>query len=230
MNQNRQQGPAPVHRMPGIGPSNQEIAEVLEQMAELFVRLKETNPYRVRAYLVAAETIRACREPLFSVYGRGGRQALEAPPGIGSALASHVASYLETGRVGLQDRLMVAADPVALFATVPGIGPALAARIAGELGLRTLGELERAVHDGRLAAIEGMGPRRLEALRLQLNSILSRAARKAGPARPAERRQHDRRRAGRWPGGALAQGRVARVPGGASREQNPAGWRRRYRP
>src|SRR5690606_20074097 len=65
-----------------------------------------------------------------------------------------------------------------LLAGVPGIGEALSRRIVRELGVTTLTALEKAVQDGRLAALEGFGPRRLEGLRLQLNSILHRAARR----------------------------------------------------
>ena len=46
------------------------------------------------------------------------------------------------------------------------------------MGVRSLAELERAAHDGRLAAMSGVGPRTVEAIRLQLNSILNRSARR----------------------------------------------------
>ncbi|MEM1055041.1 MAG: helix-hairpin-helix domain-containing protein [Bacteroidota bacterium] len=162
---------------PALGPTNTELADVLGQMAELLVRRGEPNPYRVHAYLQAAAMLRSLDTPAAEIYGEGGREALTELPGIGVNLAQHLAEYIERGRVGLRDRLMASGDPAALLATVPGIGEALAERLVAS-GIRTLTSLESAAHDGRLAQIAGIGPRRLEAIRLQLNSILHRSARR----------------------------------------------------
>ena len=164
--------------MTPIGPTNIELAEALEQMAEVLVRQGESNPYRVQAYLQAAGMIREYPEPVARVYGDGGREALTSLPGIGVSLAHHIAQYVETGRIGLRDRLLRADDPAALLATVPGVGTQLAQRLVTELGVESLAELERAAHDGRLQDLDGVGPRRTEAIRLQLNSILDRSSRR----------------------------------------------------
>ena len=161
-----------------IGPTNIELAEALEQMADLLLRRGEPNPYRVQAYLQAAAMVREQSEPLARLYGDGGREALMSLPGIGVSLATHLAQYIETGRIGLQDRLLRAEDPVALLATLPGVSARLAGRLVDELGIRSLAELERAAHDGRLLDLDGVGPRTVEAIRLQLNSILNRSARR----------------------------------------------------
>ena len=161
-----------------LGPTNIELAEVLEQMADLLLRTGETNPYRVQAYTHAAETIRAMREPLAMAYAARGRDALTAIEGVGDRLSAHLAQYIETGRTGLRDRLLSVADPVALLATLPAVSPRLAARFVDELDVRSLAELERAALDGRLAAMPGIGPRTVEAIRLQVNSVLSRSARR----------------------------------------------------
>ncbi|MFN3597933.1 MAG: helix-hairpin-helix domain-containing protein [Rubricoccaceae bacterium] len=160
------------------GPTNHELADLLAQMAALLVRRGEPNPYRVQAYVHAADLLRTLEEPVALAYARGGREALLALPGVGAGLATHLAQYIEAGRAALRDRLLEADDPAALIATVPGIGRALARRVVAELGVGSLAELERAAHDGRLEALAGFGPRRIEAIRLQLNSILDRAARR----------------------------------------------------
>ena len=161
-----------------IGPTNDELASVLEEMGALLTTLDEPNPYRIQAYLQAAAMLRAQEEPVTLLYGTGGRKALMDLPGIGVSLATHLAQYIENGRAGLHDRLRSAADPAGLLASVPGLGEALARRIVDELGVTTLTELEKAVQDGRLAALDGFGPRRLEGLRLQLGTILHRATRR----------------------------------------------------
>ena len=164
--------------MSPIGPTNVELSEALEQMAELLVRRGEHNPYRVQAYLHAAGTVRELAVPVATIYGDGGKDALTNLPGVGVSLAGHIAQYVETGRIGLRDRLMSASDPVALMETLPSVGHRLAVRLVDDLGIRSLSELERAAHDGRLAAMTGVGPRTVEAIRLQLNSILDRSARR----------------------------------------------------
>ncbi|MEM6326809.1 MAG: helix-hairpin-helix domain-containing protein [Bacteroidota bacterium] len=158
-----------------VGPSNDELADVLGQMAELLVRRGEPNPYRVQAYLQAAAMLRDLDVPASELYADGGREALTALPGVGVNLAQHLADYIERGRVALRDRLLAADDPVALLETVPGIGRPTAERLVAS-GIRTLAALERAALDGRLADLAGFGPRRVEAVRLQLNSILHRSA------------------------------------------------------
>jgi len=164
--------------MSPIGPTNIELAEALDQMAEVLLRQGEPNPYRVQAYLQASAMLRDLGEPVARLYGEGGRDALTSLPGIGVNLAQHLAQYIETGRIGLRDRLLRTDDPASLLATVPGISPRLAQRFVDELGIDSLADLERAAHDGRLLALDGVGPRTTEALRLQLNSILNRSARR----------------------------------------------------
>lgn len=170
--------PAPALGAPALGPTNEELAGVLEEMAALLTKLNEPNPYRIQAYLQAAAMLREHDEPVVLLYGAGGRKALMDLPGVGVSLATHLAQYIEDGRAGLHDRLREAADPAGLLASVPGIGEAFAGRIVRELGVTTLTELEKATQDGRLAALAGFGPRRLEGFRLQLSAILHRATRR----------------------------------------------------
>lgn len=84
-------------------------------------------------------------------------------PAIGPRLAVTLEGLLLTGHIpqveALGDR------PEDLFATLSGVGPETARRIADALHVETLEELERAAYDGRLAAVPGMGPKRLRGIR-----------------------------------------------------------------
>ena len=114
-----------------IGPTNVELAEALEQMADVLVRQGRVQPVP-RPGLSAGRRDDPrpgrARRPL---YGDGGREALTSLPGIGVSLAHHIAQYVETGRIGLRDRLLRSTDPIALLSTVPGIVSALRGQ-AGE--------------------------------------------------------------------------------------------------
>jgi hypothetical protein len=158
-------------------PDDAEIADVLEQIADLLAA-QEANPYRVRAYRSAAHMLRSERPAVAARLEAGGREALEALPAIGSSIAAVVGEYAETGRVTLLDRLEGQVSPEDLFTTVPGIGEALAARVHRELGIETLEELEIAAHAGRLEQVEGFGPRRARGVREALAGMLAGSARR----------------------------------------------------
>src|SRR5262249_35223696 len=95
-------------------------------------------------------------------------------PGIGPKLARSIEMLAITGRLPLLDRLLGENQPEALLATVPGVGPELVRRIYEKLGVRSLEDLERAAHDGRLAEVPGMGAKRRAGIRDTLAGRLGR--------------------------------------------------------
>lgn len=181
---------------------NQEIARRLDEVAEL-LEAQEANPFRVRAYRSAAETVRSLKEPVHQLLvqqGAEGRPRLADPtarawvhqlrvrqgaegltrlPGIGKSLAGAIEQLALSGRLGLHERLTGQASPELLFATVPGIGRQLASLIHEELGIETLAELQAAAYDGRLARVPGMGPKRLRGVR---ESLEGRYRRRGAPS------------------------------------------------
>ena len=76
--------------------SNIQIANELRDQARLLSRRHESL-YRVRAYRRAAEVVWLLPRPVEELVARGGRQALEAVPGIGRHLAQSIAHYSATG-------------------------------------------------------------------------------------------------------------------------------------
>jgi len=156
--------------------TNQEIADVLERVADL-LEAQDANRYRVAAYRRAAATVRGHAVSLIELLDEGGVEALDALPTIGPTIAAHVAELAHRGGLTLIDRLEGEVSPERLFATIAGIGPELARRIHRELAVETLEELEQAAHDGRLESVAGFGPRRVRAVREQLAAVLARASR-----------------------------------------------------
>lgn len=156
--------------------SNQAIAAALEQAANLLEEAGD-NPHRIQAYRYAAQTVAHTEQPLAEMLADGGMEALRTLPGVGESLASRIAGFLHTGQLALIEELREAYAPERLFVRVAGIGEELARRIHDELHLETLEALEVAAYDGRLERLEGFGPRRVRAIRQQLNTMLSRDAR-----------------------------------------------------
>jgi putative hydrolase len=157
----------------GLGSCNSLCAERLRETASL-LEAQGANPFRVSAYRRAANTVRDLPEDLASLIDREGMPGLEALPGIGHGIASALLEMTRTGRWMQLERLRGGADPIPLLTTVPGLGHRLAERIHDELHVDTLEGLELAAHDGRLATVTGVGPRRTAAIRASLQTMLAR--------------------------------------------------------
>ena len=168
-------------------PTNEHVASILEEIATL-LEVQGASPFRVNAWRNGAGAVRALPRPIGDVFREHGRQGLDDIPRIGRGLAAVIIEILETGRARALERLHGEVSPVDLFADLPGIGDELAHRIHDELGIDTLEELERAAHDGRLAALEGFGPRRVQAIREILAARMSRRAASRAFQLPAPQR------------------------------------------
>ena len=153
--------------------SNAWIAGRLRQAAALLTA-QGANPFRIAAYRRAADALAGLDEDVRAIFDRGGHAPLDAVPGIGPTIARAIAEMLTTGQWSFLDGLKGAADPATLFRYVPGIGPELAERILATLHVDSLEALEAAAHDGRLAEVPGIGPRRAGMVRSALAELLSR--------------------------------------------------------
>lgn len=170
--------------MGSMGPTyqglNREVAERLREAATLLEQ-QDANPFRVRAYRRAADTVAQLERDLHEVLDTDGIEGLTDLPGIGSGIAGAIEELVRTGRWSLLERLRGTLEPARLFQAIPGLGPKLAQRIHDALGLDTLEELEIAAHDGRLERIEGIGRRRAAMVRTALASALGRRSRRGPP-------------------------------------------------
>jgi DNA polymerase (family 10) len=145
------------------------------------LRAQDGNPFRINAYVRAAATLDALARDAREILREEGTEGLMRLPTIGSGLASSIEEIARTGRLSQLERLRGSTDPESLFRTVPGVGGVLSRRIHDALHVDTLEELELAAHDGRLEAVPGLGPRRVEAVKAGIASLLGRAG---GPRRP----------------------------------------------
>ncbi|HSE06852.1 MAG TPA: helix-hairpin-helix domain-containing protein [Methylomirabilota bacterium] len=187
--------------------SNQLIADRLREAADLLEQ-QAANPFRVRAYREAAHTVAGLAEDVALVHERNGVAGLDALPGIGPRIAAAITEMLRTGRWSQLERLRGSLDAEPLFQAIPGVGPALARRIHEALHVDTLEALEVAAHDGRLASVPGIGPRRAAVLRAGLAGMLGRTRlRPRGPIEEppvatlldVDRQYRDEAAAGRLP-------------------------------
>ncbi len=157
-------------------PQNREIAQKLREVA-LLLEEQGANRFRVRAYRTAANQLERLEVPVSQIVEQQGTDGLQALPGIGVSLARSIHTLIVTGRLPMLDRLRGHTDPIALLMSVPGVGSAFAHRLHDDLHIETLEQLEMAAHDGRLADIEGVGPKKLQGIIDSLTARLGRVRR-----------------------------------------------------
>jgi len=136
--------------MPKLSAS--EVAGLLTEYGRRSA-LKGGNPYRAKAYVRAAENLRAVPEPLERIIEEG---RLREIPGIGEAIADIVTKFHRTGSHPSLEKLRqeIPAGVLDMLA-IPGLRPDKAIKIHTALGIDTIDELERAARAGRLAPIKG---------------------------------------------------------------------------
>ncbi len=136
---------------------NFEIARTLRELAVL-LEIQGANPFRVRAYRNAVQTINGLTRSLASMLEAG--EDLTALPDVGKNVASHIQELVETGKLQRIEEITseFPRDLVTLV-RLDGVGPKKARRLWDELGVATVDQLEAAVADGRVAGLDGFGQR-----------------------------------------------------------------------
>ncbi len=165
--------------MPIQAPTNDEIAAVLEQIADQLER-QANNAHRVQAFRHGAGRVRATQRPLIELVEQQGGEALKQIEGIGSGLATTIYEVIQTGRSSYLQQLQSQPAPAEIFRGVSGIGEKLAHKIALHLEITSLEALAQAAHDGRLAQVDGFGPKRTAAVRHSLATMLSHRRKQSG--------------------------------------------------
>jgi DNA polymerase (family 10) len=141
---------------------NLAIARVLAEIGDL-LEIKGENPFKIRAFRNASETVAHETQRVASL---SPAERLELP-GIGRDLAGKIGELVDTGRIQYHQELLEQFPPTILdLLQLQGVGPKTVARLYGDLGVRTLDDLERAARDGRIRDMKGMGAKK-EALILK---------------------------------------------------------------
>ncbi len=133
---------------------NKEVAEILRKIAQL-LEIKGDNPYRIRAYERAAQTIEALTKDVEEL---AKEEKLEKLPGIGADLASKIREILRSGTLSLYEDLKKEIPPILLtFLEIPGLGPKKVKAIYEKYGITSLEELEKACLQHKIAKLPGFG-------------------------------------------------------------------------
>ena len=136
--------------------NNFAIARVLGEIGDL-LEIKGENPFKIRAYRNAADTIAHLAEPLA---GLSPADRLGVP-GIGKDLAAKIGELVDTRVCRYHQELLEEFPPTILdLLHLQGVGPKTVALLYRGLEIRTLDDLERAAREGRIRTLKGMGSRK----------------------------------------------------------------------
>ena len=148
--------------MPSYQPTNDEIAELFEQLG-MMLEMQGESVFKIRAYQRAARTIEGLSTPLAQAVADG--QKLTGIPGIGKAISEKIHELVTTGQIQTYERVKSELPEGALdLLTIPGIGPKTAVLIGTELGISTVEGVEQAAEDGRLATLPRMGKKAADSI------------------------------------------------------------------
>lgn len=149
---------------------NEELAQVFEEIA-LMSEFLGDNPFRVRAYLEAARTLRDLDIPIETLAQRG-KEALLELPGIGPDLADKILEFLATGKVKKHQELLAQVPRGVLqVMAVPGVGPKTARQLYEALGIDSVEKLKEALERGDLLKLKGFGLKKAERIREGLDLL-----------------------------------------------------------
>jgi DNA polymerase (family 10) len=151
--------------------TNQEISRRFSRLATM-MELRGDDPFRLRSYRNAAETIEVWPTPLQEVAAADGMAGLQAIPGIGKAIAGKVIELLEKGTFDAWERL-TAETPASLLdlLELPGIGPKTAMTLYQKFQVSSIEDLKLFVAGGGLNLVDGIGARTAEKIKESLDSV-----------------------------------------------------------
>jgi DNA polymerase (family 10) len=135
---------------------NPAIARIFSEIADL-LEIKGENPFKIRAYRNAAETITHATERLASCT----EVQLRAISGIGKDLALKIREIAETGGARYHRELLQEFPSTVLdLLHLQGVGPKTVAQLYAQLAIRSVDDLEAACRDGRVRELKGMGSKK----------------------------------------------------------------------
>lgn len=136
--------------------TNKKIIQALRETAAL-IELTDGNPFRARAFSRAARSLRGLDTPITERLAAG---TLTEIDGIGEGLAGDIQELVDRGSLPTRDELLNIVPPGVLdLLQIKGLGTKRVRTLWQSLEVTSLDELEAAAETGRVAALDGFGPK-----------------------------------------------------------------------
>jgi DNA polymerase (family 10) len=138
---------------------NKELADLFDKMANI-LEFKGENPFKISAYRKASRVLGDLTQDIQEIADSG---ELKKIPGIGEGMAQKIGEYLETGKISKYEEIKKGvSDELIAIMDIPGMGPKTLSMIHKEKGINNLSQLEKALEDGSLIGLPGMGEKKAE--------------------------------------------------------------------
>jgi DNA polymerase (family 10) len=148
---------------------NIEIGRILNAYADL-LDIRGDNPFRVRSYRQAAQTLEGLSKPVAQLVEEG--EDLTELPGIGSSMAEHIREILQTGRLSALEQLHREYPPTLTnLMQLENLGPKRARQLFDRLGISSVAQLATALDAGEVEKLPGFGKKSTAGLRRAIASF-----------------------------------------------------------
>src|SRR4030042_599595 len=138
---------------------NKELADLFNRMADI-LEVKTENAFKINAYRKASRIIGDLTQDIEEIAESG---KLRDVPGIGEGMAQKIVEYLKTGKVSkFEEVRKEVSDELIAIMDIPGMGPKTLSMIHKKKGISSLSQLEKAVEDGSLVGLPGIGEKKVE--------------------------------------------------------------------
>ncbi len=145
--------------IPELKMKNKELADLFEKMADV-LEFKGENPFKISAYRRASRIIGDLTQDIEEITERG---ELKNIPGIGEGMAQKIVEYLKTGKISkFEEARKEVSDELIAIMDIPGMGPKTLSMLHKERGISNLSQLEKALEDGSLMGLFGIGEKKIE--------------------------------------------------------------------
>jgi DNA polymerase (family 10) len=156
-----------------LSVDNADVARVLNRIADL-LEFKDENPFKLRSYRIAAETVEELQEPVAEMASRGGASELQTIPGIGKSISSQIIEIIQSGTSAYFEGLKEEVPETVLdLRRVSGVGLKTSQTLYREFGIKSLEELKAFSEGGGLASVSGLGEKVIQKIQASLARIES---------------------------------------------------------
>ena len=98
-------------------------------------------------------------------------------PGVGKAITDKVHELMTTGQLRFYDRLVAEVPPALIAITeIPHVGAKKAMLFYRTLGIQSIADLEKAIEDGRILTVPGIGQKTVDSIKEGIVTIQKRSA------------------------------------------------------
>ena len=141
---------------------NREVAGLFDKMADI-LEFKGENPFKIRAYRKASRILGDLTQDIEEITEEGN---LKDIPGIGEGMAEKIVEYLKTGKISKFEEIRKGvSDELIAIMNIPGMGPKTLSMFHKEKDIANLSQLERALENGSLIGLPGIGEKKVENLK-----------------------------------------------------------------